>query len=143
MLSWLFLLVLTLLSLCLGVLQYRWVGEVSRAERERLHGSLESSLNRLALEFNTEMTGACAALMGAGPEPDPKLREEQYASRYAHWKESARHEGMVRGVWLAKAQGGAVGLRVLNFGQGSFEPAEWPASWQPIRERIGMSLAEG
>ena len=61
LLSWLF--VGSLLVLCgvLGVLQYRWIGEVSIASRERLRGSLESSLNRLSQDFNSEIAAASRA----------------------------------------------------------------------------------
>jgi len=38
----------------LGVLQYRWTGEVSLAERERLRG-IQASLSRFSRDFNSEI----------------------------------------------------------------------------------------
>ena len=46
LLSWLFAVVLVGLCATLGVIQYRWIGEVSRAEHERLKNSLQASLQR-------------------------------------------------------------------------------------------------
>jgi hypothetical protein len=47
-LSWLYMAVLFVLCLVLAALQYRWIGAVSSAERDRLQSSLQASLNRLA-----------------------------------------------------------------------------------------------
>lgn len=138
MLSWWFLGAVAVLSLCLGVLQYRWLGEVSRGERERLRGSLQSSLNRLAQEFNTEITSAVLSLTASVTEPDPKLREQQYAAQFFRWKESAHHEGLIRGVWLYSTRDGKTSLEALNLQRGGFEHAEWPEGWDPVRERIEM-----
>src|SRR4051812_28940007 len=57
-LSWLF--VAALLALCgvLGGLQYRWTGEVSVAEHERLRKSLQTSLDRLSQDLNAELGAA-------------------------------------------------------------------------------------
>ena len=43
MLSWLFVGALFILCGVLGGLQYRWIGEVSVAARERLRGSLQAN----------------------------------------------------------------------------------------------------
>ena len=42
--------VAVMVALCatLGVLQYRWIGEASRAERDRMKAGLESRLQRLS-----------------------------------------------------------------------------------------------
>jgi signal transduction histidine kinase len=138
MLSWWFLGAVAVLSLCLGVLQYRWLGEVSRGERERLRGSLQSSLNRLAQEFNTELTSAVLSLTVPVTESDPKLRQQQYAAQFFRWKESAHHEGLIRGIWLRSTRDGKVSLEALNLKRSAFEPAEWPDGWDSVRERIEM-----
>lgn len=53
-----------LAALCgfLALLQNRWIGELSRAERERLQHELQAELSHLSLEFNNEITSACAGL---------------------------------------------------------------------------------
>jgi len=124
-----------LLILCgiLGVLQYRWIGEVSRAERERLRGNLQASLSRLSLDFNGEITAACAALISTS-EPD-------YAARYAQWKESSQHSQLIRRIALAMPQGDTLALRSLDPDSGVFGPSEWPAAWNALRNRLESRLS--
>jgi signal transduction histidine kinase len=123
-LSWLF--VSTLLVLCgvLGVLQYRWIGEVSLAARARLHGNLQASLDRLSRDFNSEIATACRALLPANSS------EAEYAARYEQWKRTARHGQIFRAIAIAGPQ-----LRRLNLETGAFETTGWPAEWNAIRER--------
>ena len=123
-LSWLF--VGTLLVLCgvLGVLQYRWIGEVSLAARARLHGNLQASLDRLSRDFNSEIATACRALLPANSS------EAEYAARYEQWKRTARHGQIFRAIAIAGPQ-----LRRLNLETGAFETTGWPAEWNAIRER--------
>src|SRR5437016_7745760 len=75
--SWLFLGALFVLCGVLGVLQYRWIGEVSVAARERMRGSLQASLNRVSQDFNSEISSAARALLppGSPSEPDVIVRE--------------------------------------------------------------------
>jgi signal transduction histidine kinase len=129
-LSWLF--VGTLLVLCgvLGVLQYRWIGEVSLAARDRLRGSLQASLDRLSRDFNSEIATACRALLPANPSPTTQPSEAELAARYEQWRKTARHGQIFRAIAIAEPQ-----LRRLNLETGAFETTAWPAEWKAIRER--------
>jgi signal transduction histidine kinase len=123
-LSWLF--VGALLALCgvLGVLQYRWIGEVSLAARDRLRGSLQASLDRLSRDFNSEIATACRALLPANSS------ETELAARFEQWKKTAGHGQIFRAIAIAQPQ-----LRRLNLETGAFETTQWPAEWSAIRER--------
>src|SRR5262245_14636123 len=46
----------------LAVLQYRWLGEVSQAERERMQANLRTSAERLCSDFDRELTAAYVQL---------------------------------------------------------------------------------
>jgi signal transduction histidine kinase len=129
-LSWLF--VGTLLVLCgvLGVLQYRWIGEVSLAERDRLRGSLQASLDRLSRDFNSEIAAACRALVPANSS------ETEFATRYGQWKKTARDGQIFRAIAIAETQPTGLILRRLDLERGVFETTEWPAEWRAIRERL-------
>ena len=89
MLSWLF--VSALFALCgvLGVLQYRWIGEVSVAARERLRGSLQANLDRLSQDFDSEIASACRALLPATPQAGAQAAEAEVAVRYELWKKTS------------------------------------------------------
>jgi signal transduction histidine kinase len=65
--------VLLILLAALGTLQYRWLGEVSNAERDRLRASLRARASELASDFDREITRTYAAfhVENATYERDP------------------------------------------------------------------------
>ena len=134
--SWLFVCSLVILSAILGALQYRWIGEVSIAERQRLQDNLKSGLRRLSGNFNADLTGICAALLPRQVHPDPKQRERDYADRYAQWRQSTLRPEMVSGVSIAVPEGDGLALRRLNASPGEFEASAWPRDWERLRERL-------
>lgn len=137
--AWAFLTLLAILSTVLGVLQYHWIGEVSRAERERLRESLQASLHRLGQELNLDIHSACAALIPAGT-PDPDAVEAAYLARYLQWRDSGQYAPLFRRIALVVPHNEAPVLRRLDPDRASFEPWDWPASWSQLRERITERL---
>jgi signal transduction histidine kinase len=140
-LSWLF--VAGLFALCgvLGVLQYRWIGEVSVAARDRLRGSLQASLNRLSADFNTEIANACRALLPADSAAGGAAAETDVAARYAQWKKTARRGQMFRHIAIAEARNKTLVLHILDLDKGVFETADWPPDWTPFKERLESMLS--
>lgn len=140
-LSWVFVGTLFILCAVLGALQYRWIGEVSIAGRERLRSSLQASLNRLSQDFNAEITAACAALVppsfrevGTEGAPAPGLRD--YELRYAEWRKSTGHSGLFKRIAVAVPDQDAPALHLLDQDCGTFAPAGWPPAWSAVKERI-------
>ena len=86
LLSWLF--VGTLFALCgvLAILQYRWLGEVSTAARERLHGSLQATLFRISQGLNSELSTSLGGLIPQSGQSDPQAAEQDLAARFEQWK---------------------------------------------------------
>ena len=141
-LSWLLVGALVILSITLGVLQYTWIGEVSRAEGDRLRGSLQASLHRLSQDFNAEINTACSALLPDITRWDQAEREKAYAIRYAQWRRSSAHNGLFRRLALVLPQGDTLILRDLDLDKGTFGPAEWPAAWNTLRDRLTARLSD-
>jgi signal transduction histidine kinase len=138
-LSWLF--VAGLFALCgvLGVLQYRWIGEVSVAARDRLRGSLQASLNRLSLDFNSEIATAARALLPIG-EDSPQA-ENEVAEHYAQWKKTGRRGQMFRHIAMAEPRNKTLVLRNLDLDKAVFETTEWPPDWAPLEDRLQSMLS--
>src|SRR3954466_9308745 len=88
--SWLFVGAMFVLCGILGVLQYRWIGDVSVAERERLQQRLQADLNRLSQDFNTELVTACRALLPPAPVSGETLDAADLARRYSQWTRTTR-----------------------------------------------------
>lgn len=120
----------------LGFLQYRWIGEVSRAERERLRGSLQSSLERLNQEFNAEIVSACRALLPRAGGGDADL-ESEIGARFAA-RRAAGQPAIFERIAIASPRNGEMVLRELSTETGAFAPADWPASWHSVRDRFQL-----
>src|SRR5437868_8188339 len=92
---------LAVLCCVLGVLQYRWIGEISVADQDRLRSVLQSALNRLSVDFNSEISTASGTLQPSNSEVDQKGREQAYADRYRRWRSSNRHSELFSRIALA------------------------------------------
>jgi signal transduction histidine kinase len=133
--DWLIVGLLATLAAVAGALQYRWIGEVSQAERVSMRAGLESSLKRLAEEFNLELNSGLAALMPSEPV-DETAREAAYAARARQWRETAEHPELFRRIAIALPDGDGLTLRHLDPASGAFADGEWPPHWGRVREML-------
>jgi signal transduction histidine kinase len=143
LLSWISLSVLVVLVCVLGFLQYRWIGEISQMERKKLQDTLQSSLNEVSRDFNSELAVAATALMATNAEVDRMGREQAYEHRYAQWKNSSATPKLFSRIAIVWDQTGELTLRMLKLETGNFEPAEWPANWSTMRDQITARLRRG
>jgi signal transduction histidine kinase len=84
-----------LMMLCaLAAVEYYWIEEVIRAQRQRALALLDASLISLKREFDFEVTRSFAifTLGTTGSEP--------YALRYAEWQRHARYPRLLLGVYI-------------------------------------------
>ena len=133
--SWLFVVILFALCGVLAVLQYGWIDDVSIAARDRMHATLQSSLNRLSTDFNNQIAAAVRALVSVHPPLQPAQAEAEVAARYPQWK-ATRQGQMFRGVGMVTRRDGALILRVPDARDGHLRETERPEHWIPIRDRI-------
>jgi len=92
---------LALLAL-LAVLQYHWLGQVSRAEHERMSATLRSAVNRFAEEFDREIARSFVYFR-LNPAASGPAEEAQLVERFRLWKEEAPYPDLVEDVFLARA----------------------------------------
>jgi signal transduction histidine kinase len=86
----------------LAWLQYRWLGQVSEAERERMQRTLQTAAAQFAREFDGELSRAAAGLQLEGAV----ARDESwtsYAERFSAWADRAADPRLVREVLLVDA----------------------------------------
>lgn len=88
----------SLLLLCaLASVQYYWINEVIRAERERATSVLHASLTAVQADFDFEITRAIATF-------SPATRaEEPYAVRYAQWLQRAPYPRLMLGAYTLES----------------------------------------
>jgi signal transduction histidine kinase len=124
---------LFLLCGILGFLQYRWIGEVSRAEWDRLGQSLQATLDGLGRDFDAEIAAAYRALAAPGFEIETDSIEASLGARYKQWTQTARHAGMIRRVAVARWRTGSIALKMLDPRKGVFATADWPQGWSRLK----------
>ena len=134
------LLVIALLALLplLAVLQYRWLGQVSEGEHERMKNNLNASAKQFSQDFDREVTAIFLAFQPAHPFSDQM--QDDFTARYRHWRDTAAHPRLVSEVYqIVAGEGG--GLTRFNTATDVFEPCEWLEKLAHLRRAIEASRA--
>ena len=125
---------LVVLVVALGALQYRWVGQVSEAERGQLRQSLDRRAREFAADFDRELGRAHqifrmdAAFTSETPDRLARQLEE--------WHSASRFAGVIKTAYFAAPGSGGVMLWRFVPETRAFESVEWPASLAPARDRL-------
>jgi signal transduction histidine kinase len=132
--------VLSLILVVLAVLQYRWSGQISEAEQERMHTSLLASMNQFRLQLNNEFQR-----LGFLFQPDPIILRNKDWKTYAANCDIAFNGvdyDLVRNIYLW-IRDNAGGSRLLRFNRDlkDFEIAPWPAGVNQLKIRYGRLFA--
>jgi signal transduction histidine kinase len=137
--EWALLGVVAVVCAGLSVLQYRWTGEISRAERVRLRSGLDEQVQRLVRAFEDEIRDSCTALLPAAEELATAGRAEAHRGRYRNWA-SSHDPSLFSRVGVVVPERG--GLALYGFdAEGGLSPIEWPANWEPLRNSMSARLA--
>jgi len=133
---WMLTLVTALLALLplLAALQYRWLGQVSEGERERMKNHLNASAKRFCQDFDDEIT-AVLLLFQPPATPFGNQAQDNFAERYQHWRSKAAHPRLVKEVYQTD---GDESERLTRFNPVSnlFERCEWPEKLQSLRKEL-------
>ncbi len=124
---------LAFLLLLLGVLQYRWIGEIGRAEAERQKAQIARSANRFAAGLDRALGQVMLALHGEPrSEPaGPGMLDERLAllSR----SDEAR---LVSRVLRLRPRAGAVSLEDCTVAGPHCQPGTWTPALETLRRRL-------
>ena len=137
--------VLLVLLPALAVLQYRWVGQVSTAERERMQRNLRTAARQFREAFDDEMVRAVLSLQVSAVTAREGA-SDRYTDRYDTWLNTAAHPQVVADVLLIDAEAEELRLRRWNTESHAFDLASWPAvltHWQPQFEQERSDFAAG
>ncbi|HTQ54811.1 MAG TPA: HAMP domain-containing sensor histidine kinase [Bryobacteraceae bacterium] len=116
--------VLVVLCALLAWLQFRWIGEITEAERNRLHEQLHARLMAVSRAFDQELADACRAAAEGADATAPARR----------W---FRRSG------VAWEENGKLRLALRDAGTGMLATAEWPAEWNGTRESLAERKRRG
>ena len=115
----------------LAWLQYRWIAQLSEAERDRLRTRAAADVRKVAEEFDTALNRTVRAVI-QGPAD-----VEGLANRYVEWRASSSDGGLVRGLFLLDADR----LLALDPTTSRFRPQPWPDQLRGIRMLLEDALA--
>jgi signal transduction histidine kinase len=132
--SWAGVSLLVVLCCVLAILQYRWIGEVAQAERQRLHEDLQSRLNFLRRSFDDQVSSRIYELVPAGAVIESLGREQAYLARLRHARETKNE--VARRVALAIPEGDSLHLEVADQDAARFAEARWPEEWRALRDQM-------
>jgi signal transduction histidine kinase len=125
----------------LAVLQYRWVGQVSVAERERMQRNLRNAAGQFRDTFEGELSRALFSL-AVGPATAREGTSEQYSSRYDTWVNTAAHPQVVADIYLVDTEtADELRLRRWNLETHTFDPTAWPGSLERLQPEFRLELA--
>ncbi len=122
----------------LAVLQYRWLGQVSEAEREQLRESLDRRARDFADEFDRTITHLYQGLRPVSAF-DPAA-PEAFLGRYDQWLASTPTPALVKAMYFARATSAGVVLYRFEPDGRSFVRADWPSSLAVVRERVSGGI---
>lgn len=135
------LLLLALLAV-VAVLQYRWLGEVSAAEGERLRASLRTRSDEVTTEVDRDLTRTFAAfqLSGAALDADPIGALSAAAERAGERSETGN---VINAIYLVEA--GVPGGTVRRFDPAArtLEAAVWPGALAALGARLATAQHPG
>jgi signal transduction histidine kinase len=126
----------------LAVLQYRWVGQLSADERERLRSHADNQAENLTEEFNRELTRAFFWLQ-VGPELRRDAPLDDEVDRYARWYSAAPRPELVKTIYRLSEPATATGPWVVERfvrDAARLEPVAWPAELDPMKAQLQQSL---
>jgi signal transduction histidine kinase len=137
--------VLLLLPL-LAILQYRWVGQVSEAERERMQSNLLKMTTRFAEDFDHELMREfmnASISFQRGMEFDPDQIDDEYTRQFRKWRRTTQYPKLFRRVCLVENAGEETRLSLSCYDQktNNFEITDWPEEFRGARERIANFAA--
>ena len=134
---WLMIVAVALVALlgALATLQYRWLGDVSQAERERMRAGLQTRASDFSEAFDRELSRTYAAFHvdGEALSADPA---RAIADAYSRWQSDAAVPALVEAVYLLEAgDQRELTLRRFDPARATLQPVDWPPSFDTWRWR--------
>jgi signal transduction histidine kinase len=111
---------LLILLPALAVLQYRWVGQLGDAARERMQRNLHNAARQFQESFDSEVARAFVSL-----QVDAARSTERYAERYGAWASTTAYPWLVANVYVVDAPGDDLRLLRWDASARAFVPAQW------------------
>ncbi len=126
----------------LAILQFRWTGEISRTEQQRLQSALATGVRNFTQEFSYDFQQLCGSFE-IEPEAPVSSLETRVLRQYAGWQRTTSHGGLLGGllVWRTDRGRGPY-LESLDQTGEHFQEIAWPARLDPLRDFLSQELRQ-
>lgn len=130
--EWGFVVLLAGFCAVLSVLQYRWTGELSRAEAERLRAGINEQAQEFCRAFDSTLTRSCEALVPTDQDLNDATREQIHVQLFEKWK-SGNPRPIFSHVAVAVSTQFSAQLFEQSQTTGKLAPVPWPVDWNPMQ----------
>jgi len=137
--EWGFVVILGMLCIALTVLQYRWTGQISRAEAEQLKVRLGEGLQSVCASFDATVSRGYRALTPDADEIDEAGFQEAHLQLFEAWK-ATKPPDIFKRIAYAVPEGDSLSLYVVQQEDGQLMRSEWPVSWKEIEANLAAKL---
>ncbi|HJW93961.1 MAG TPA: HAMP domain-containing sensor histidine kinase [Thermoanaerobaculia bacterium] len=122
----------------LGVLQYRWLGQLADAERKSMKSSMEFAANHASDEFDRDLTRLFVQFQGPLNDASAEVTQQ----RFDGWVSTARDPRIVKMLWFVPS-GHTEQLQRLDPETHSPVPGEWTPELQAAKDVIDLVYGGG
>ncbi len=135
LLDWGFSGLMFLLCAVLTVLQYRWTGEVARAEIISLRSNLDEQAHAFTRAFDAELDDNAALIFPQSSEFAKKSIEAVHLAHFKRWN-AAHLKPIYRRAGLAVNSEDELQFFLFDQKENRLVRTNWPASWTTLQENL-------
>lgn len=122
--------VLLIILLALGFVQYKWIDQLTEAQRQRTEANLSAALSNIESDFDIEITRAFMTFQ-------VPVSNSSEAERYEEWRHHAPYPNLIRGVYITEAgQTDALPKPVIP-GESPITSVRWDRELPELRTSFG------
>jgi signal transduction histidine kinase len=122
----------------LATLQYRWLGQISDAERDRLKSTLAAHAGEFAQDVDRELTRAYLLFQIDASSNSADLAVS-LGERYDRWNATARFPKLIKDVYFARS-GDAASIERFDPAKRALIAVPWPDSLRDLRRGISSNI---
>jgi signal transduction histidine kinase len=127
----------------LATLQYRWLGQISQAEGERMKRTLNANAMSFSQDFDREMTLAYIVFQIGHTLNRTEDYNAEFAGRFQIWKTSSPNPQLVKEVYLiSRDEKSNFQLSRFNQEQSKLETTEWTDELRIIQTNISEAQSK-
>ena len=122
------------LLVLLGVMQYRWLSQISESDGEKAHKRVQEQADRFAADFNREIQGVYFNLQTDAS----KWKEKdwsQFNERFDFWRDKAAYPDLVSNVYFFEAKENVPPLQ-FSRAERTFKPIDITPELSELRSKF-------